>query len=377
MRCTNCDYAANTEAVRVAGARRRSRSTACRRRVVARHARHADDRRRWSTSSTPAPTCAAPTATWTAADTLKNVVVKLRHPDGTRRAAGDRRARRPRGRPEAARGAGRARPRSSRSPRPTSPRTRRWSRATSGPVRSAPTQPSGIRYLVDPRVVDGTRVGHRRRPARAATCSTSSPAATSPPDGTIEAAEVRDGDACPTCGSAARDRPRHRDRPHLPARPQVRRGARPHRARPERQAGHGRRWAPTASACRGAWRRSPRSTLRRARACAGRARSPRPTCTSSSPARPAARSWPAAETLAGRLEAAGLRGAARRPRRRVARRQVQGRRADRRADDRRRRPRPRRQAPTIEVKDRRSGERVDVALADAVAHLVASLRPLT
>ena len=111
------------------------------------------------------PTCAAPTATWTAADTLKNVVVKLRHPDGTARAAGDRRARRPRRRPEAARGAGRARPRSSRSPRGLRRQPGTWPRATSGPARSAPTSTSGIRYLVDPRDRRRHAVGHRRRQA--------------------------------------------------------------------------------------------------------------------------------------------------------------------------------------------------------------------
>ena len=87
--------------------------------------------------------------------------------------------------------------------------TRAWSRAPAGSP--APTSPAG-------------------------TCSTSSPAATSRADGTIEAAEVREGDVCPRVRLGARDRARHRDRPHLPARPQVRRGARPQGARRERQA---------------------------------------------------------------------------------------------------------------------------------------------
>ena len=47
----------------------------------------------------------------------------------------------------------------------TSPRTPRWSRATSAPACSAPSRPAGIRYLLDPRVVDGTGLGHRRRRA--------------------------------------------------------------------------------------------------------------------------------------------------------------------------------------------------------------------
>ena len=53
-------------------------------------------------------------------------------------------------------------------------------------------------------------------------------------------------------------RPRHRDGPHLPARPQVRRRARPQGARRERQAGRSSRWAPTASASRARSPRSPR-----------------------------------------------------------------------------------------------------------------------
>ena len=111
-----------------------------------------------------------------------------------------------------------SRPRSRPSTRRTSRPTRRWSRATSGPARSG---------------AEGDRRG-------SATCSTpassrapaGSPAPTSrgrhvidlvagrdfTADGTIEAAEVRAGDACPSCGHGARGRPRHRDGPHLPAR---------------------------------------------------------------------------------------------------------------------------------------------------------------
>ena len=59
---------------------------------------------------------------------------------------------------------------------------------------------SGIRFVVDPRVVDGTswitgadRTGNHVIGLVAGRDFT--------PDGTIEAAEVRDGDACPACGS--------------------------------------------------------------------------------------------------------------------------------------------------------------------------------
>ncbi|WP_214106377.1 proline--tRNA ligase [Acrocarpospora catenulata] len=58
----------------------------------------------------------------------------------------------------------------------------------------------GIRYLVDPRVVDGTAwVTGANEPGRHAVNVVAGRDFT--PDGTIEAAEVRAGDACPVCGS--------------------------------------------------------------------------------------------------------------------------------------------------------------------------------
>ena len=122
------------------------------------------------------------------------------HPDGTSRAAGDRRARRPRDRPQAARRAGLARPRSRRSTTRTSRRTRAWSGATSARRRSA-RRPAGIRYLLDPASSTAPR-GSPAPTSRAGTSSTSSPAATSPATAPIEAAEVRAGD--PARSAAAR-----------------------------------------------------------------------------------------------------------------------------------------------------------------------------
>ena len=95
----------------------------------------------------------------------------------------------------------------------------------------------------------------------------------------------------PRCGTGLTAGPRHRDRPHLPARPQVRRRLRARRPRPGRQAGpgdHGQlrhRRLP-----RG--RRPRRADRRRRRACAGPPRSPPPTCTSSPPARAPPRTSP-------------------------------------------------------------------------------------
>ena len=114
-----------------------------------------------------------------------------RHP----RAAGDRPARRPRGRPAAARGAGRPgrgrpvhRRRLRRLPDP--------GKGYIGPGALGEKQSSGIRYLVDPRVVTGTRWvtgadvdGSHVIDLVAGRDFT--------PDGTIEAAEVRAGDPAP------------------------------------------------------------------------------------------------------------------------------------------------------------------------------------
>ncbi len=92
VRCTNCDYAANTEAVRVAA-------------PVAIPFDSAPPALVADTPGTPTiqtlvdlindrADLRRPDRDWTAADTLKNVVVKLRHPGRTYRATGRRSARR-------------------------------------------------------------------------------------------------------------------------------------------------------------------------------------------------------------------------------------------------------------------------------------------
>ena len=126
--------------------------------------------------------------------------------------------------------------RSRRWTRPSSPSTPRWSRATSDPEALGEDSKSGIRFLVDPRIVEGTRwVTGANVPGSHVIDMVVGRDFT--PDGTIEAADVRDGDTCPNClEGIARVRPRHRDGPHLPARPQLRRGPRAPGARRERQA---------------------------------------------------------------------------------------------------------------------------------------------
>jgi prolyl-tRNA synthetase len=63
---------------------------------------------------------------------------------------------------------------------------------------------SGIRYLVDPRVVEGTRwvTGADRAGSHVLDLVVGRDFT---PDGTIEAAEVRDGDPCPRCVEEGRD----------------------------------------------------------------------------------------------------------------------------------------------------------------------------
>ncbi len=255
VRCTSCDYAANIEAVVTpappaipfdglpAGGRPR-------------HAGHPDhrDARRFVNSEDE---LRHPDRDWTAADTLKNVVVKLRHPDGTIEplaigVPGDREVDMKRLEAQVA---------------PAEPEPFTEDDFAAHPAARQGLHRPGVLGIderrrasatsLDPRVVDGTawitgadRPGHHVIDLVAGRDFTA--------DGTIEAAEIRDGDVCPVVRLAGRDRPRHRDRPHLPARAQVRRGARARRAGRARPTRSRRRWAPTASASRAASPRSPR-----------------------------------------------------------------------------------------------------------------------
>jgi prolyl-tRNA synthetase len=135
---------------------------------------------------------------WTAADTLKNVVVTLVAPDGTREPLciglpGDREVD-PK-RLEAA----------------VAPalvdafteedfaRTPSLVKGYIGPGVLGEKNASGIRYLLDPRVVPGTAwVTGADEPGRHVFDLVAGRDFTG--DGVIEAAEVRDGDACPACG---------------------------------------------------------------------------------------------------------------------------------------------------------------------------------
>jgi prolyl-tRNA synthetase len=193
VRCTRCDYAANVEAVQVPAP-----SPVPYDDVPAAHAEQTPD----------TPTIDSLVAhldekypredrPWAAADTLKNVLIVLKHPDGTREPVaiglpGDREVdqKRLEGQLE---------------PTEVEPFGEAEFAAHPslvkgyiGPAALGEESESGIRYLVDPRVSGGTRWvtganvdGSHVLDLVAGRDFTA--------DGTIEAAEVRDGDTCPQC----------------------------------------------------------------------------------------------------------------------------------------------------------------------------------
>jgi prolyl-tRNA synthetase len=193
VRCANCDYAANVEAVQV--------------RPPAPLAY--DDAPEAHAEQTPdTPTIDSLVALlnqkyprddrpWTAGDTLKSVLMVLKHPDGTREPIaiglpGDRDVdqKRLEGRLE---------------PIEVEPMDEEQIatyptivKGYMGPGVLGEKNSSGIRFLVDPRVVEGTRwVTGADAPGQHVLDLVVGRDFT--PDGTIEAAEVWDGDPCPNC----------------------------------------------------------------------------------------------------------------------------------------------------------------------------------
>jgi prolyl-tRNA synthetase len=196
VRCTNGDYAANTEAVQVA--------------VPA--AQSTDGLPDAVVAETPdTPTIATlvdllnaradlrrDDRDWTAADTLKNVVVKLKHPDGTFEplaigVPGDRDVDLKRVEAQV-------------SPAEVEPFTDadfaahpHLVKGYIGPAVLGADRPTGIRYLLDPLVADGSRwVTGANEAGRHVVGLVAGRDFRG--DGTLEAAEVRAGDACPRCG---------------------------------------------------------------------------------------------------------------------------------------------------------------------------------
>ena len=193
VRCTHCDYAANVEAVAVPAPPAVSYDDA--------PAAHAED-----TPDTPTidtlvahlneayPRDDRP---WAAGDTLKNVLVVLKHPDGTREplaigVPGDREVdqKRLEGQLEPIEVEAMDEAEMAKHPALV--------KGYIGPEALGEESTSGIRYLVDPRVVEGTRwVTGANVPGSHVLDLVVGRDFT--PDGTIEAADVRDGDPCPNC----------------------------------------------------------------------------------------------------------------------------------------------------------------------------------
>ncbi len=212
VRCTKCDYAANVEAVEVLAPASPSVEE-----VAATPAAHAE-----STPDTPTiDTLVAhlnehfPRAdrAWVAADTLKNVLVMLKHPDGTREPLaigipGDREV-------DQKRLEGRLEPIEV-EPMDEAEFARHPSlvKGYIGPDALGTERASGIRYLVDPRVVAGTRwvTGADRPGSHVLDLVVGRDFE---PDGLIEAAEVRDGDACPNCGDGTLESARGIEMGHI------------------------------------------------------------------------------------------------------------------------------------------------------------------
>ena len=284
--CTTCDYAANVEAVEVRAPAPLSFEQA--------PAAHAEQ-----TPATPTIETLVDhlnekhprdDRAWTAADTLKNVLVQLRHPDG-RRGSRWRSGSRATARSTSKRLEGQL------EPIEVEPMDEAELRAAPGPGPGlhrprGPRRGERLRHPLPGRPPRGRRhrLGHRRR-------RRGQPRARPGRGPRLHARRHHRGRRrarrrplpalrrrCPRAG------PWHRDGPHLPARSQVRRGAGPPCARRERQAGHGhdgllRHRGDPRRGRRGrghAWTTS---------VCAGPATSRPPTCTWSPPAR-TRRSWP-------------------------------------------------------------------------------------
>jgi len=197
VRCTACDYAANTEAVRVGSRPPATDGSEPDARVV-------------DTPDTPTiqtlvdlfntrEDLRRDDRPWSAADTLKNVVVMLRHPDGRREplavgVPGDREVDLKRLEAQV-------------SPADVTPfddgdfaAHPALVKGYIGPGALGHDRSSGIRYLLDPRIAPGTAwITGADRPGQHVAHLVHGRDFTG--DGRIDAAEVRDDDPCPSCGS--------------------------------------------------------------------------------------------------------------------------------------------------------------------------------
>jgi prolyl-tRNA synthetase len=193
VRCNRCDYAANVEAVEIRPPAPVSYDDA-----PEAHAEQTPDTPTIDTLvgllNEKFPRDDRP---WTAGDTLKNVMVVLKHPDGTREPIaiglpGDREV-------DQKRLEGQLEPIEV-EPMDEAEFAKHPAlvKGYIGPGVLGEKNASGIRFLVDPRIVEGTRwvtgadvAGSHVLDLVVGRDFT--------PDGTVEAAEVRDGDPCPNC----------------------------------------------------------------------------------------------------------------------------------------------------------------------------------
>jgi prolyl-tRNA synthetase len=196
VRCTSCDYAANVEAVVTPAPAAQSYDDA--------PAAHVEDTPDTPTIETLVDHANAhqPRAdrVWTAGDTLKNVVLQVTRPDGSTYPLvvglpGDREV--DLKRLEAQLGADVPAPMDEDELR----KHPQLVKGYIGPQVLGEESASGIRYLVDPRVVEGTRwITGANEHGRHVFDLVMGRDFTA--DGTIEAAEIVAGDVCPRCGAA-------------------------------------------------------------------------------------------------------------------------------------------------------------------------------
>ncbi len=197
VRCTRCDYAANVEAVAVRAPEAIP--------YDATPAAHAEE-----TPDTPTidtlvahlnATFPRDDRPWAAGDTLKNVMVVLKHPDGTREplaigVPGDREVdqKRLEGQLEPIEVEAMTEADLAQHPALVKGYIGPEALGEGSQTRGG----SGIRFLVDPRIVEGTRwvTGANVHGSHVIDLVVGRDFT---PDGTIEAADVRDGDACPNC----------------------------------------------------------------------------------------------------------------------------------------------------------------------------------
>ncbi len=195
VRCTNGDYAANVEAVVTPVPPARDWDG-----IPAAHVEDTPDTPTIETlvAHANARLPRADGRDWTAADTLKNVVVTVVHPNGDREplvvgVPGDREV--DLKRLEAAVSPAEVEPFTAFDAYPA------LVKGYIGPAALGEKSTTGIRYLLDPRVVPGTAwITGANEPGRHVFDLVAGRDFTG--DGTIEAAEVRDGDPCPVCGGA-------------------------------------------------------------------------------------------------------------------------------------------------------------------------------